>query len=220
MFGLYIDVLKILQKSLNFSTQLYLKEERGFGHKLPNGTWRGLLANVWGKTPDVDMVAASVALSLQRFEVADYLHPVGTETLALYVSSEEQGRREWLAFLYPLTEEVWWYLLLNAFMLLASMKILTAHNHGRTGVKFSQKPVGYLLDLVGDFWMLGASYFGRLPLQNYSAQSSIRVLLLFAFLSGNIVFMSYRASLTAELSVQRKSPPFDTLDEVMKSDYT
>jgi len=72
--------------------------------------------------------------------------------------------------------------------------------------------------------MIGASYFGRKPIKDYDHKDgkelrSLRALFLFVFLSGNLVFMCYRASLTAELSVKRNSHPFDTLDELLNSNY-
>ena len=47
----------------------------------------------------------------------------------------------------------------------------------------------------------------------------LRVLLFSVFLSGNVVFMSYRASLTAELAVKEDKMPFTTLEGLLNSDY-
>ena len=38
-------------------------------------------------------------------------------------------------------------------------------------------------------------------------------------LSGNVVFMSYRASLTSELAVKTEKPPFTNLEEFYHSEY-
>jgi membrane-anchored protein YejM (alkaline phosphatase superfamily) len=72
--------------------------------------------------------------------------------------------------------------------------------------------------------MIGASYFGRKPTKGYDHRDgqqlrTLRALFLIVFLSGNLVFVFYRASLTAELSVRRTKPPFSTLDEFLDSDY-
>ncbi len=75
--------------------------------------------------------------------------------------------------------------------------------------------------MVGDFWMVGTSYFGRpaTDKQRINASSAINVLFLVVFFVGNIVFMSYKSSLTAELAVKRDKIPFNSLEELFQSEY-
>ena len=49
--------------------------------------------------------------------------------------------------------------------------------------------------------------------------TGLRLLLLFAFLLGNLVFMVYKASLTAELAARRERLPFNRLEHLLESDY-
>ena len=47
-----------------------------------------------------------------------------------------------------------------------------------------------------------------------------RVLLLSVFLTGNVVFMGYRASLTSELSIREIQLPFTNLEGLLDSDFS
>lgn len=148
----------------------------------------------------------------------DHVLPLGTETPVLYVPRKALERREWLAFLYPLRAEVWTFLLLNSLALLLALKIFEWFYRGKDF--WTGNPIIIFVETIADFWMLGASYFGRKPNRSTTNEErAIRILLLLAFLSGNIVFMSYRASLTAELSVRRHASPFSTVEELSYSNY-
>ncbi len=217
MGGIFYDVLKILENNANFTSKMQMAKSDSvtFGEPV-NGTWNGLI----GRTMrgEFDFLNGPVTQSDIRFEVVDFSLPMGTETIAFYIPTQALERREWLSFLYPLRAEVWTCLLFNSLLLLMALKLFELFYSGKS---FKQRNVFVLMaDAAGDLWMLGASYFGRKPVrQSTSKERAIRVLLVFAFLSGNIVFMSYRASLTAELSVRREAMPFSNVEELMESDY-
>ena len=215
MSGYFYTVLKCLEKRLNFTAKLWMRKDGNFGRPY-NGTWNGMIGNI--VRAEADFIVASVTETAKCFEAVDFLHPMGAETIASYILRQGLERREWLSFLYPLNTEVWTYLLINSIVLLLALKGLEVYYYGRTAWKHN---VGILLmETLGDFWMLGASYFGRQPSRNVSEEGrAIRILLIVAFVSGNIVFMSYRASLTAELSVKRQSKPFSSGEELLQSDF-
>ena len=47
----------------------------------------------------------------------------------------------------------------------------------------------------------------------------VRALLLCMFLTGNVVFIGYRASLTSNLSVRSLALPFNDLQTLLESDF-
>ncbi len=213
--GIFHEMFLGLQKKLNFTARLLLRRDSTFG-QVENGSWVGMVGNL--VKGEADMVMAPLTVMPKRGKVIDYLWPMGKETAALYISSQELERREWLAFLYPLRAEVWTYLLINSIVLLITLKLLNLWYKKKSS--YGSTPFYLMLDAIGDFWMLGASYFGRVPTLHTSRRKrAVRFLLLAAFLSGTIVFMSYRASLTAELSVKRTVVPFNNMEELLQTDY-
>ena len=70
--------------------------------------------------------------------------------------------------------------------------------------------------------MLSASYLGRAPskpLNHQSSWSGLRLLLAVSLFASSLVFMCYRASLTAELASRRNRLPFSRLEHLLESDY-
>ena len=225
--GPFYEMLRCLEARMNFTTRLWTRRDFNFGHRrpgnatTPTGGWSGMLGNLL--RGEADLIVASVTQTTKRFQAVDFLLPMGTETPAFYMARQGYERKEWLSFLYPLRPQVWMLLFLNALLLMLALKMLQIYYYyyyNRKARNFSI-PL-FLMECFGDLWMLGASYFGRKPnLEQGTPEESsrpLRILLLVAFLSGNIVFMSYRASLTAELAVRRRTLPFDSLEELLDSD--
>lgn len=222
--GPFYEVLARLRRRMNFTTRLWTRRDFDFGSPVAvNGTdaeaapaqqWTGMIGNLL--RGEAEFAVASLTQTTRRFDVLDFLLPMGAESLAFYVPRGGLERREWLSFLYPLRAEVWICLCANSIVLLLALKVFELFYYGR---KRKRRPYLLLVDAVSDFWMLGASYFGRKPVRETpKSERAIRLLLLLVFLSGNIVFMSYRASLTAELAVRRRNLPFDSLEELLDSD--
>ena len=73
-FGSFFDILKCLEKRLNFTTKLWLRKDGHFGRP-QNGTWDGMIGNiVRGHT---DFIVASMTVSIRRFEVVDFFASYG-----------------------------------------------------------------------------------------------------------------------------------------------
>ncbi len=221
--GPLYEILQVLEKRLNFTSRLWWQESPSFGRPDSNGSWTGMIGNLL--RGEADFVAASVTVTAKRHEVVDFLHPLGSETIAAYLPAARSfERREWLSFLYPLRREVWLGLLVNCIVVLMILKLLEGFSSIKTGKGSWPLSKTMIATTVGDFWMLGASYFGRKPVDttaydDYERDTKLRMLLVMMFLSGNIVFMSYRASLTAELSVKRHKLPFTSAKELLASDF-
>ncbi len=75
-------------------------------------------------------------------------------------------------------------------------------------------------DLVYNGYIVFRSNLGGAP-QPIAGDKTpqLKVLLFSIFFVSNIVWMSYRASLTSELSSKQLKMPFITLEELMESNY-
>ncbi len=166
-----------------------------------------------------DLIAASMTINTLRHDVVDYLHPIGTETPILVIKRNSAEEYDWLTFFRPFTNQVWYFLLSNCVVLLAAVKLIEVWYLGKG---LTERPhFETVVDLVGDFWMLGASYFGRAPAdqKRIKSKKALNVLFLVVLLANTIVSMSYRSSLTAELSSRRYRMPFESLQQLLESDY-
>ena len=85
------------------------------------------------------------------------------------------------------------------------------------------QPLDALVENVDHYWSLLNSYFGKGPsdsmISRHGSSTDSRILLFIVFFFGNLVFMTYKASLTSELSTRRQILPFDSLERLIQSDY-
>ena len=215
--GIYIDVLRALEADMNFTTELYIRQDEVWGVPTKKQGWTGLMGNIL--RGDADFICAPVMENAIRARFVYSLHALSKITGAIYVSRQGLEEHAWLSFLYPLRGQVWSVLLVNACLLLVAVKGLQLIHRGGAIFWSSRTTFSILEDVVGDFWMLGASYFGRKANTTDTRESGpLRILLFAAFFSGTLVFMAYKSSLTAELAVSRNSLPFETLEQLYHSD--
>ncbi len=78
-------------------------------------------------------------------------------------------------------------------------------------------------DLFINVYVAFASNFGidmsKGGLRDYGIGFSIRALLLSVYITGNVIFMGYRASLTSGLSVRTLKLPFQDPEGLLSSDF-
>jgi hypothetical protein len=88
--GIFHETLMTLQAELNFSTNIYKRQDGiwGLPQVLPNGDIEltGMLGNIVDGT--ADMIVASLAILPQRAVFLDYLPPITSEVGALYIKQD------------------------------------------------------------------------------------------------------------------------------------
>ncbi len=209
--GILHDMLRTLERDMNFTTVIFVtKRGSSWGYRLPNGTWVGIIGSA--VEGEVDFVAASLSINPQRFRVLDFLHRMGTETMAVFVSRGVNEEHAWKSFLYPLKPGVWYCALGMSCLLFVVAKFVQFHFCGF-------RPEWAKHTLL-DFWHFGTAFFGgKAKLEVESQEKKLREILFAVTFCGMVVFIAYRASLTAELAVKRSVMPFNTLDELYESSY-
>ena len=69
-------------------------------------------------------------------------------------------------------------------------------------------------------WTTFTANFGGKPSKPPDKSNAPQRILVFTYLlAGSIMWMSYRASMTSELSVQHKTMPFNNIEGLLDSDY-
>ncbi len=227
--GVFISALRALATEMNFSVELAARTDHHFGSVAPNGSWIGIAGDI--KDQFFDFAAASVSVTLPRLQILNYLPPMAKETAGLFIQRRGFEERAWLSFFYPFTNNLWIGLGVNFVGLLVVIKGL-ALLYQSTPLKVNERETftvqksflnlkSEVAELLGNAWRLILSYFGHLPGLNeeYQKMRGLRYFLFIIFFFGNIVFMSYRASLTSELSVRRQKLPFNSMTSFYQSDY-
>ena len=133
--GIYIDVLKNLESTINFTTKLYKRKDGiwGMPQTLPNGTVQlnGILQSV--VEGPADMVCSSYALFPLRYPYLEYLPPLSHAFGALFIVN--YGNYEvidWTAYLDPFTMRLWLLIFVSTIFVIVSMKVIEKYHMKET----------------------------------------------------------------------------------------
>ncbi len=210
VYGIYADMLAVLEKDLNFTTRYTWRRDNKSGIPIvKNGTfvkWGGMIGDTL--SGDYDMIVRAMPTTLERVHIVDHLQAMGSVTLAVFVSrSAGSEQRALLTYLMPFRPELWLLLLMNCLLIVVFLKFI----HWLLlelpiSVAFSS------INFVKDYWIVFFSYFGGNGACSgvwWSFSTTKRALLMIC-LSGCLTNMAYRSSLTSELSVRNHILPFST----------
>lgn len=213
--GLYHDVLGLLMRNMNFTVSRFKRADGHWGNMMKNQSWTGIISSL--KKNEFDFAATSVTLLASRSQAVDFLFPLGTETFALFLKrSFITQEYHWSLFLEPFSKYLWLFLIVNALVCVVILRILDMTHQSCLGSKAS-----FYLAMLSDSWMVVGSYFAMRPslAEGRALQVYSKVFIFSIFLIGNVVFMTYRASLTSELSVRKDRIPFSTPGELLELDF-
>ena len=216
--GLFIDVLEILEERLNFTTMLYKRKEYSFGYvkELPNGTLKGI-----GMFGDVyhgraDFIATSLDMTLSRIDYIDYFPPLFTNIRGIFIpvtASTEGVLYDF--FLRPLEFNLW-IVTLTCILLVACIKFWIGQSINETSSASMILASG-----LHFFWTSFIAIFGGKPQAEKLLDSihSFRMVIFTSLLSGLIIWIHFRAFLSASFQVSTQLLPFNDLDSFAASDW-
>ncbi len=167
---------------------------------------------------EADFISASLTMTTIRLDAIKFLLPIGSETKGMIIKKDGLEEYSWLTFFVPLQNIVWYCLLANCIVLVLFIRLIETHYIAKEKEEHNWLLFNTFSAAFKDFWMIFASYFGGGGIHEQK-RACLKVLLLVAFIVNNAVFMSYKASLTAELAVRRESLPFNALQDLFESEY-
>ena len=96
------------------------------------------------------MIAASLTMSQERFEVVDYLPPIGMETYTIVIKAVDSEEISWLTFKRPLRYETWIFMiavaLIFTFTIHLSAKLLVMEN--KNGLEVNEHFMTHLIPIT------------------------------------------------------------------------
>ena len=161
-----------------------------------------------------DMIVQAFIINVVRFGLVQYAPPISVDKVAIFIKSDQNEEWSWTIFVYPFAQDVW--LVLWCVTLVSGVWLFCMND-------FDYKHkwlLSLLLDFLAWTWSMLAVNFGRKPTKvPEKPRISSYIVLLSMLLSGTIIWMAYRASLTSELSVIKLKLPFDSLESLLTTDY-
>ena len=126
--GIYINVLRALEKKFNFTTKLYFRKDNLWGvpYKLSNGT----LVIPEGTIKDlaegiVDIIATDVAILPTRLLVIDYLPSITEEYVGIFIPLDDDVEGfDWTVYYVPFSSELWFTIFIAALVMAIFLYIM------------------------------------------------------------------------------------------------
>ena len=209
-YGLFHDVLDILQDSLNFTTVLYKRKDGAWGYiyPQPNGSYvgTGLIGDVFfGKA---DIAVAPLTYIIERALYVNFLPPIKPHWSAIYIPMTYHEDIDLDTYIHPFSSILWTIVIITG-VILSMTKLLFLYVNDDT------KPFGF--DYI---WTSFTGFFGGKPnVTPLDSKSYYNATIFVTLLCGTVIWISYRAGLTSELSVKSKSFPFTDMMTFSKTNW-
>ncbi|PNF21606.1 hypothetical protein B7P43_G12571 [Cryptotermes secundus] len=208
--GQYGDIWRVLEQQIDFRTDYYKSRDDNFGVKLGNGSWTGMMGLV--VRGEVHVSSSAFMYNAPRMEAVDYLGPMSTDRMVVYVRKPGSTVLVWNSFLLHFSPGVWMsltvclLLLSAASMLLDRTRIHNRKQGTREGLllEFSRS----LFSAITPFCLQGSNLA--------RAEVSWRITHLTMYLAAIIMLASYSASLVSHIMTRTDKLPFNTFEEFLE----
>ena len=145
-----------------------------------------------------------------RSSVLDLLPAIGNGKAKVFINPIGNEHISWTTFLNLFTIELWGTLILVAMIISCFLTSIEK----TFNVKDQFSHTIYLENL----WLAFKANFGGKP-SSIHENNSYKISIFSCLLVGSIVWMAYRAEIISELSVLKVKMPFDSLEDLLKSNY-
>lgn len=215
--GYCVDLLKELAKMLHFTFEIYPSPDGLYGGETENGTWDGMIAELINKRADV--AAAALTITESREKVVDFSVPFMyyTEEMLLKKTSSENREIDYLQFMNPFQNNVWFATLASLVIISIALFIINYFS-----------PYGYK-DENGqgtseEFSFFNSVWFALACMLQQGADNQPRSL------SGRILtgcywfciliwVSTYTANLAAFFTVKNAQSPINNLEDILHSSF-
>ncbi|KAJ0170035.1 hypothetical protein K1T71_014641 [Dendrolimus kikuchii] len=212
--GYCIDLIDKIAEALEFDYEIITPKSGGFGQKLPNGSWNGVVGDLMhGET---DMAVAALTMTAEREEVIDFVAPYFEQTGILIVLRKPIRKTSLFKFMTVLRTEVW--LSIVAALILTGFMIWLLEKYSPYSARNSPESYPYPcrdFTLKESFWFVLTSFTpqggGEAP-KALSGRTLVAAYWLFVVL----MLATFTANLAAFLTVERMQTPVSSLEQLAR----
>ena len=229
---MYVGILQAFAETLNFQFRIFTNGQSGFG-TFENNRTTGMLKILHDKK--ADLLAGAMSITLAREPFVGVLPPLSKTLPAIFIKRQLEEEFELLTFLKPFTISLWCVIFGSAMVFAAILHFKKYPNCIKVRTqnsKFLYYPMttslsiqlaSNVMNFVGWFWINLMSNFGGNAnikmISTYWSMTSNRCIIFTCLMSGTIMWMAYRASLTTELTTVTMKYPFNSLETLLDTDY-
>ncbi|KAK7104405.1 hypothetical protein V1264_019127 [Littorina saxatilis] len=209
--GVCIDLLEELAAQLNFTYKISQPADGIWGIEYENGTWVGLIGQL--ANSKVDLVVAPLTVTQQREQAMDFTYPFFNDADTVIYKKPDPKKDKWRTYLQPLK---WQVLLLICVSLLATsllLGFLESWSPFYPGNRLSEHR-GHHTSYFRSFRLLYGALLAQAD-DDLPRSHSGRVLVSCWWIFSIVVAATYSGNLIAFLTVDKSSPLFVTLQDLL-----
>ncbi|CAH0599387.1 unnamed protein product [Chrysodeixis includens] len=212
--GYCIDLIARLSETMSFDYEIVSPRSGGFGRKLPNGSWDGVVGDLMrGET---DIAISALTMTAEREEVIDFVAPYFEQTGILIVIRKPIRKTSLFKFMTVLRTEVW--LSIVAALVLTGFMIWLLDKYSPYSARNNPDAYPYPcreFTLKESFWFALTSFTpqggGEAP-KALSGRTLVAAYWLFVVL----MLATFTANLAAFLTVERMQTPVSSLEQLAR----
>lgn len=195
-------IVEAVSSALNFTYEIRPVPDLSIGNPLKNGTWTGIYGAIQRGQADWTFTTST---NPERLAVTNLVRTIEADTLVI-VSLKPQLLPQYLVIIRPFTLEVWIYLIASIMLWGVALWLLEKTRSSITGEKSMS------LD-----WSIFYSWAVMLDDTPYNAPryTSGQMLLGWWLVAVLVISTVYRSALVAFLSVQSKTEPIDSYQDLV-----
>ena len=148
--------------------------------------------------------------TLWRSYVLDLLPAITDGKAQVFIKLIGNDHISWTTFLNMFTIELWGTLILVAMIISCFLTSIEK--------TFDVKDQFSYMNYLENLWLAFKANFGGKP-SSIHQNNSFKISIFYCLLVGNIVWIAYRAEIMSQLSVLKVKKPFDSLEDLSKSNY-
>ena len=153
--------------------------------------------------------------TIPRIQALDILPSIIPYNAELFIKDIENEEISWKAYLTPFSADLWAILVVVAMFIAITLSAIEKYlSLGATGSSYKS----FFINLMSNFWITFKANVGGAP-SDVHDNNAYQIVLFDCLFIGSIVWISYQASLTSELSNIKLKLPFNDLETLLKSDY-
>nr|XP_037875977.1 ionotropic receptor 25a isoform X3 [Bombyx mori] len=212
--GYCVDLIQKLSEAMNFDYEIVSPRSGGFGRRLPNGSWDGVVGDL--TTGETDIAVAALTMTAEREEVIDFVAPYFEQTGILIAIRKPIRKTSLFKFMTVLRTEVW--LSIVAALVLTGFMIWLLEKYSPYSAKNNPGAYPYPcrdFTLKESFWFALTSFTpqggGEAP-KALSGRTLVAAYWLFVVL----MLATFTANLAAFLTVERMQTPVSSLEQLAR----
>ncbi|CAJ0941733.1 unnamed protein product, partial [Mesorhabditis belari] len=212
--GYCIDLLELLAKNITgFEYDIFISEGNKYGKKQLDGSWDGAIGYLLNETADV--AVAPLTINQERERVVDFSKPFMTTGISIMINKPEKQEYNILSFMQPLGTTIWILTACSYIGVSLTIFVVSSFSPYEQRIQFNRGE----FSVTNEFSIYNSLWFTLAAFMQQGTDILPRAL------SGRIasscwwfytliIVSSYTANLAAFLTLEKMTPPIESVEDL------